>query len=107
MATDDSGRVLAFLTWVASDRETAEITWIAVSADQRRRGHGRSMIEALAERLSRQGVRFLLVKTLSARDPDESYEQTRAFYRSQGFEPVAELDIWGPQNPAQLMMRLL
>jgi hypothetical protein len=48
----------------------------------------------------------LTVKTLSDReDPGPEYAQTRAFYLAVGFVPVAELDIWGPENPCQLLAR--
>jgi ribosomal protein S18 acetylase RimI-like enzyme len=106
VATDDAGAPAGFLTWVSSS-DAAEITWMAVRSDQRRRGIGRALTDALIERLRVEGVRSLLVKTLSDRSPDPSYAQTRAFYRSMGFEPVAELDIWGPDNPAQLLERSL
>ena len=107
VATDGAGAVAGFLTWVSTTPDTAEITWMAVRSDERRRGIGRALIDALIERLHVDDVGSLLVKTLSDRSPDASYAQTRAFYRSLGFEPVAELDIWGPDNPAQLLMRSL
>jgi hypothetical protein len=47
------------------------------------------------------------VKTLSEREPYPPYAETRAFYRANGFEPVEELDIWGPENPALLLARPL
>ena len=106
VATDDDGAPAGFLTWV-SRSDTAEITWMAVRSDQHHRGIGRALIDALIARLRVESVRSLLVKTLSDRSPDPSYAQTRAFYRSMGFEPVAELDIWGPENPAQLLERSL
>jgi hypothetical protein len=53
------------------------------------------------------GARFLLVKTLSPREPDPNYAQTRAFYLAMGFEPLTDLDLWGPENPALLMIRTL
>ena len=49
---------------------------------------------------------MLVVKTLSDReDPGTEYVQTRAFYLGIGFTPAAELDIWGPENPCQLLAR--
>jgi GNAT superfamily N-acetyltransferase len=99
------GEVVAFLTWVEQDLATVEITWMAVRSDSRRGGYGRALIEALIESARPTGARFVLVKTLSDSHPDEGYAQTRAFYRAMGFDPVAELDIWGPRNPAQLWMR--
>jgi ribosomal protein S18 acetylase RimI-like enzyme len=107
VATDGAGAVAGFLTWVRTPPDSAEITWMAVRSDSRRRGLGLALIDELVGRLRADGVRSLLVKTLSDRSPDEHYAQTRAFYRSVGFDPIAELDVWGPENPAQLLRRML
>jgi hypothetical protein len=51
-------------------------------------------------------VSLLAVKTLSDRvDPGPEYAATRAFYLARGFIPVQELDIWGPDNAAQLLVK--
>ena len=105
VALDDEG-IVAFLTWIL-DAEVAEITWMATRADGRRSGAGRRLIEVLVGRLVAEGTRELHVKTLSEREPYPPYEETRAFYRAMGFEPVRELDIWGPENPAVLFVRRL
>ena len=63
-------------------------------------------IERLLADLSETGVHLLLVKTLSDReDPGPEYAATRAFYVARGFSPAAELDLFGPENPIQLMSR--
>lgn len=99
---DEDGEVRSFLTWVDADG-AAEITWMASHADHRRRGLGRDLIAALATALRERGVGELRVKTLSSRHPDPGYGQTRAFYAAMGFEVIAELDIWGPDNPCALL----
>jgi GNAT superfamily N-acetyltransferase len=96
-----------FLTFSRVDQE-AEITWMAVAADARRRGIGERLLAALVEHLRGLAVERLMVKTLSDReDPGPAYAQTRAFYLAMGFLPEAELDIWGPENPAQLLVKRL
>lgn len=102
---DDAGEVAGFLTWEVPAYGVAEITWMAVRADARRRGHGRILLDALVERLRAARVRELHVKSLSSRDPYPPYAETRAFYRANGFEEVEELGVWGPENPAVLMAR--
>jgi GNAT superfamily N-acetyltransferase len=106
VATDGTD-VVGFLTWETRDPATAEITWMAVAAAARRRGVGRLLLATLIDRLRGDAVRRLDVKTLSARDPYPPYAETRAFYRANGFVEVAELDVWGPENPAVLMSRPL
>jgi GNAT superfamily N-acetyltransferase len=85
---------------------TEEITWIAVNATARGTGLGTALLSALETALVEQGVRLLTVKTLSDReDPGPEYAATRAFCLARGFEPVMELDIWGPENPAQVLAK--
>ena len=64
-------------------------------------------LQAQLADLRADGAAFLLVKTLSDRHPDPGYAQTRAFYRAVGFVPVMDLDIWGPENPALLLVRAI
>jgi len=103
----DDGQLVGFLTWEPRDPGAAEITWMAVRADTRRRGAGALLVAALVDRLRARGATRLDVKTLSSRDPYPPYAETRAFYRANGFVEVAELDIWGPENPAVLLSRPL
>ena len=98
------GRVVGFLTLNRPYPDTPEITWLAVHAHHRRRGFGRELLVALQQELRTRGDRLVLVKTLSDRtDPGPEYAETRAFYLAMGFLPVAELDLYGPENPIQLL----
>jgi ribosomal protein S18 acetylase RimI-like enzyme len=103
LVADAGEELLGFLTFERLWPETAEITWLAVRRESRRRGVGRALVHALEERL--EGVELIAVKTLSSKAQYEPYEQTRAFYSALGFLPVQELDIWGDQNPCLLMAR--
>ena len=75
---------------------------------ERGKGAGTALVRRLIHDLSAEGVRLLVVETLSDRvDPGPEYAATRAFYLARGFTPAAELDLFGPENPIQLMaMRL-
>lgn len=103
LVVEEEGVVLGFLTYAHSpdSKDSAEITWMAVRADRRRTGIGTSLIEELRGRLVAAGSHVLTVKTLSDRDEQyPPYEETRQFYLRMGFVRAAELDIWGPYNPA-------
>jgi ribosomal protein S18 acetylase RimI-like enzyme len=102
-----SGDIAGFLTVTRPRPSVAEISWVAVHADDRGHGHGRALIEALVADLHRDGTRYLVVKTLSDRDPDAGYAATRAFYVAMGFTPLLDLDLWGPENPALLLVRTI
>ena len=106
LVADDEHGVGGFLTWETHDG-VAEITWMAVRAASRRCGIGRALLDVLVDRLRSDGITALHVKTLSPRDPDPPYAETRAFYGANGFEAIEELDIWGPENPAVLLARRL
>ena len=102
----DGDEVTGFLTYEHADHDGAwEITWIAVRAARRGHGIGGELVSALAATLPQNGT--VRVKTVSDRegDPGPEYNATRGFYLSQGFSPVAELDIWGPDNPCQVLAR--
>ena len=107
LVSERADRPAGFLIYNAA-ASAAEITWMAVDAPLRRAGVGAELIDGLVGRLRERGVDRLLVKTLSDReDPGPAYAQTRAFYLAMGFVPEAELDIWGPENPAQLLAKTL
>lgn len=106
LVAEQADEVVGFLTLVHPYPTTCEISWMAVRRDHHRSGVGRSLVDAAVDAVAARGVRLLTVKTLSDReDPGPEYAQTRAFYLAAGFVPVAELDIWGPQNPCQLLAR--
>jgi hypothetical protein len=100
------GRVVGFLTVVRPSEVTAEISWLAVHADNRGSGAGHEARRGTRRGSCGNGVRLLLVKTLSDReDPGPEYAATRAFYLARGFPTAAELDLFGPENPIQLLSR--
>jgi ribosomal protein S18 acetylase RimI-like enzyme len=105
LVVERDGAVVGFLTVVRPSPVTAEISWLAVHANDRGRGSGTALVTRLVDDLTAEGrVRLLLVKTLSDRtDPGPEYAATRAFYLARGFRPAAELDLFGPENPIQLM----
>jgi GNAT superfamily N-acetyltransferase len=97
-------RVVGFLTVTRPYPRTPEISWLAVHASHRGRGFGSDLLRTVADELRSGGDRLLLVKTISDRtDPGPEYAQTRGFYLARGFVPVAELDLFGPENPIQLL----
>ena len=68
LVCERDGRVVGFLTVVRPSAVTAEISWLAVHANDRGDGVGTKMVEGLVADLSGTGVRLLLVKTLSDRE---------------------------------------
>ena len=104
--------VVGFLTIDRHFDLSAEITWMAVHANHRRRGIGHALVERLCDELSHEGRRLLLVLTVSPTDdtetePDDGYRATRAFYGSVGFVLARDLaGLWDNDTPV-LMVRTL
>jgi ribosomal protein S18 acetylase RimI-like enzyme len=99
---------VGFLTLVQHTPSAAEIHVMGVLPTQHRQGTGRALVAAAEAYLQAQGVRFLQVKTLSARHPDAGYAKTRAFYQAVGFVPLEEFsDLWGEQNPCLQMIKVV
>ena len=107
----EGGEVVGFLTYVPRFDQAAEITWMAVRNDRRRRGIGHTLIEELSERLRAEGTRILVVLTVSPSDPgpepDDGYQSTRAFYRSTGFVLARDLRNEWESDTAVVMVRPL
>jgi ribosomal protein S18 acetylase RimI-like enzyme len=107
----EDAEVVGFLTYAYRFDEAAEITWMAVRADRRRRGIGHALIDRLSEQLAAEGRRMVVVLTVSPSDPgdepDDGYQSTRAFYRSTGFVLARDLRGERDADTAVLMVRAL
>lgn len=108
----DREDVVGFLTVRAHYQDAAEVTWMAVRADRRRRGAGRALLDRLSSDTLAGGRHLLLVLTVSPSDgPDEipdGYQATRAFYEANGFVLARDLaGYWGDADTPVLMIRVL
>lgn len=104
----DGDRAVGFLTFKRHSDAAAEIIVMGVRPTWHRQGVGRALLAAAEAELAAQGVRFLQVKTLSARHPDAGYAKTRAFYAAVGFVPLEEFPaLWGEENPCVLLIKYL
>jgi ribosomal protein S18 acetylase RimI-like enzyme len=102
---------IGFLTWRTWYATSAEVTWMAVHAEWRRRGVGRDLLATLIDGLPAD-VRHLVVTTLSQNTPEDeaedTYAGTRRFYQQNGFEPIWEPEgWWNATNQAVVMVRNL
>ena len=111
LAAEEDGEVVGFLTLARHDPRSAEITWMAVRRDRRRRGHGRALIERAVAELAADGAELLSLLTMAESEPEDretdNYAETRAFYRALGFVPLRELALDGWSDRAVIMARSL
>ncbi|MBE9011931.1 GNAT family N-acetyltransferase [Pseudanabaenaceae cyanobacterium LEGE 13415] len=91
----NQAQVAGFLSIKQHSEFAAEIYVMAVHPKFHRQGIGHQLVEVAEEKLRKQGIEYLQVKTLSASHPDQYYARTRAFYRSVGFRPLEEFpELW-------------
>lgn len=109
VALDGAGAVVGFLTYHSHHAGSAEITWMAVRHDDRRRGVGSALLAALDGKASHEGIGYVFVITLgpSVLEPgvSDGYRRTRAFYEEMGFVALKELDAWGPDSSGIVLAR--
>jgi predicted N-acetyltransferase YhbS len=105
----EEDEVVGFVTLKRHDSRSAEITWMAVRADRRRRGIGRALVERAVDDLAHDGVTILSVLTVAESEPDEretdNYADTRAFYGALGFVPLRELALESWDERAVMLVR--
>ncbi|MHA7271456.1 GNAT family N-acetyltransferase [Arthrobacter sp. HLT1-20] len=87
--------------------ESAELTLIAVDANQRGGGVGKALLDALESVLIVDGCQLLQVHTVAPSFEDAAYSQTRAFYLKAGFLPVQEFDRIDWDGPTLVMVKPL
>lgn len=112
LVAERDGRVLGFLTFEPLFEEAAEVTWMAVHADDRHAGVGHALMDRLATDLEAEGRRLLLVLTVSPNDPPDEiadgYQATRAFYAANGFVLARDFaGYWGEHDTPALLIRVL
>jgi len=104
---DDSDTVIGAMLVDRHFPQTAEIHLLLVERAHHGTGVGSALVEALEERLRRDGVQLLEVKTLGPSHPDPGYARTRHFYEKMGFLPLEVTDLWGEHNPCLIMVKPL
>lgn len=103
-----SEKVLGIITLVEPYPGSFEIHFMAVHPDYHRQGIGKILVTHVEEEARKSAGKWLHVKTLSASHPDLYYAHTREFYYALGFSPLFESDtIWGPENPAVILIKVL
>lgn len=97
---------LGFLTLKVNTVYAAEIWVMGVRPEHHRQGIGQALLVMAEQYLCQQGVEYLQVKTISARDDSPNYAKTRSFYEAVGFRPLEEMiELWSEENPCLMMIK--
>jgi GNAT superfamily N-acetyltransferase len=72
---------------------TWDVFWMAVAQPERGRGIGQALLAAAEAKIKETQARLVLIETSSK----PSYEKTRRFYQSQGYEVISHIpDFYEP-----------
>jgi ribosomal protein S18 acetylase RimI-like enzyme len=83
---------------------TWDIYWVAVAGDKRGQGIGAALTKKAEEDIRKAQGRLILIETSSS----PIYENTRRFYRDQGYEFVARIpDFYAPDDDLIIMQKRL
>lgn len=91
LVAEVDGEAVGFVCWTDSTRQAgvAEMLWIAVQRDWRKRGVGRALMRVMEDRLRQQGnITSVELWTVADGEYYPPYAETRAFYRALGYEDV-------------------
>ena len=86
---EDDERIVGFIGWVLQPAERhGEIDLLAVTADSRRRGVGRALVEHAIAHLKTGGAEVVSIGT----GGDDFYAPARALYEELGFTPFPNVN---------------
>lgn len=102
-----AGTILGVLLVDRHYAHSIEIHLMVVDREHHSSGIGSVLCAALESDALAGGVQLLQVKTLGPSHPDAGYAKTRRFYESQGFLPLEETNLWGPETPCLIMVKPL
>jgi ribosomal protein S18 acetylase RimI-like enzyme len=94
----EQDQVVGFLTYFV-DQGTATIGWMGVHPEQHRKGVGSFLLKELFDLLKADKVSKVFVSTLGDSVDYAPYNQTRSFYRKNGFNNFKIIK--HPDNPEQ------
>jgi len=98
-------RVVGFASLERHFASAAEVHCLGVVPEAHGRGIGHALVGAAEAWLADWRVRFLQVKTLGPSVHDPNYARTRRFYRSVGFDPLAERTTLWDDWPCLLLVK--
>lgn len=73
---------------VPATDKTVWLSWTYICREESGKGHGKSMLDQLLNKLNTENVRKVFIKVSNYEDPDDGkiYERAHKMYRSAGFE---------------------
>lgn len=88
---------IGLLTLEFPFKNNANIYWMAVKRANQAQNIGTSLIKAAENYCRDKGYQSITVETLSPKNNDNNYLKTYQFYIKAGFQPLFELNTYGPE----------
>ena len=102
---EDDNSIVGFVGLKRYGTFSIEIDVIGVQPQLRGSGIGRALLVHVEANATTPSTRLLHMKTLSPSDPDKNYAETRAFWEANGYIPMDAHELWGRDNPCQVMVK--
>ena len=107
-AAFDQDNCIGFFSGKIHYNRTGDIYVCGIDPKYHGKGIGTSLYKELEKYFMKKGCEYVMVKTISDKDPDEYYAKTRAFYKKVGFKELVTLtEMWDENNPCLIMIKNL
>jgi len=104
----DNDDVLGFIALKLHNKQTAELSVMAVSGKSHGQGIGKKLIARCEQYCIEHNISYFTVKTVAESDGNEVYKSTRKFYENLGFIPIEIFpDFWGEGLPCVYSIKRL
>ena len=100
----DGDELIGFVGLKRYLNKSVEVNVMGVLPEHRNKGIGTLLLNQVEESLA-DNIRLLHMKTLAPSHPDSNYKETRAFWEAKGFIPMDAHELWGEENPCQVMVK--
>jgi len=101
-------KIVGFAAVERHNPGSIELHVIAVEREYHHQGIGTALLSWAEDWSRAQGATWFHVKTRGPSTPDPGYEKTRRFYLARGFAELFETpELWGPEDAALIMVKIL
>ncbi len=99
-------QVIGFCALKVENKHHLNMHVLGIKKEYHRMGIGKKLLEFIDRYVKENHYRYLSVLTLSSKNPNKEYQQTREFYLANGFIELMELPtLWDEFNPAVLLIK--
>ena len=103
---EEDNKPIGFLSIKNHSEHCSEVYVMGVLKEFHGEGVGTALLNKAESLLSKNGIEFLQVKTLSKERDCPFYNKTRSFYQNYGFKDIEVFPtLWDKSNPCLLLLK--